>query len=412
MHRKWNRLGSVAGAAAVLAATLGAGIAAESSSAGAASKTFRILYLGALSTTYQKTNAETSALMTRAAVTVLNKSGGVNGAHVVVTVVNDGGTPTTNVTKLEAALNGPNKPNVVIEADAGTEAAASLPVLTQAKVFSFNQSPTATSGTPKKFPYSFTLSPSTTNYVQSFVAYTKSKGYKTVGIVHGNDSYGTAIGAAMAKGAAAAGLKVTGNVAYKTTGLTYTATLSTLQAGKPQVLWADGYGAASGYLVQDIKKIGWTVPTLGDDSFSVSPPIVTAPPTGSLGTTILKNVQFQTVAAGVYTPPSKTPKNRQTMLNAMKRNGHPKASLLFGYEYDGVLMAGYAARAAHTMTTAAKLAKEVVAQQKSKAVPTGLFGSYGYTATSHFSKVPVATFTFVKPTKLITGQFGAPGSAG
>ncbi|HVX19967.1 MAG TPA: hypothetical protein VHB02_05035, partial [Acidimicrobiales bacterium] len=54
--------------------------------------------------------------------------------------------------------------------------------------------------------------------------------------------------------------------------------------------------------------------------------------------------------------------------------------------------------------------KKVVAQQKAKAVPTGLFPSYGYTATSHFAKVPVSSFTFVKPTKLITGQFGAPGS--
>ena len=52
----------------------------------------------------------------------------------------------------------------------------------------------------------------------------------------------------------------------------------------------------------------------------------------------------------------------------------------------------------------------MVAQQKAKSVPTGLFPSYGYTATSHFATVPVKSFAFVKPTKLITGQFGAPGS--
>jgi branched-chain amino acid transport system substrate-binding protein len=306
--------------------------------------------------------------MTRAAVTVLNKSGGINGAHVVVTVVNDGGTPTTGVTKLEAALNSSTKPSVVLDADASPEAAAELPILAQAKVFSLNQSPTATSGTPKKFPYSFDLSPSTTNYVQSFISTAKAKGYKKIAVINGNDAYGTAIGASMVKLAKAAGLTITGETAYKTTGLTYTATLSGLQSGKPQVLWADGYGAASGYLMQDIKKIGWNVPVMADDSFSVSPPVVTPPPTGSLGTTIEKGITFQTVTAGVYTPPSKTPKNVATMLAAMKRNGHPKASLLFGYEYDGVLMAGYAARRA-TATPARRTSQRCRLQPHSSSSP-------------------------------------------
>ena len=56
-------------------------------------------------------------------------------------------------------------------------------------------------------------------------------------------------------------------------------------------------------------------------------------------------------------------------------------------------MAVYAARAANTLTTAAKLAKQVVAQQKSHSVPTGLFPSYGYTPASHFATVPVSAFS-------------------
>ena len=82
--------------------------------------------------------------------------------------------------------------------------------------------------------------------------------------------------------------------------------------------------------------------------------------------------------------------------------------LLFGYEYDAVIMAAYAARSAGTTTTAAKLAKAIVAGQKKGNVPTGLFPSYGYTSTSHFATVPATSFAFVAPSKLVTGIFGSP----
>ena len=213
---------------------------------------------------------------------------------------------------------------MVIFGNASPESSALLPIAKQDKVLTFNQAPTTTSGKASAFPYNFDLSPSTTNYVRAFVSYTKGKGAKKVAIFAGNDAYGTAIGKSMNKEAKADGLTVTDSVNYKVTALTFTSTLSALQSSKPQLVWADAYGAPAGYMMQDLQKIGWTVPVLGDDSFSVSTPITTPPPTGNLGTSALKNLKFQTVTAGVYKPPSQTPKNTQTMLNAMKRNGSPE----------------------------------------------------------------------------------------
>jgi branched-chain amino acid transport system substrate-binding protein len=410
MHRRRNRWACAAAAVAVTGATLGSGVAVGVSTAGASSTPFRVLLIAASSTTYLKTNVQTETLLAKAAVTVVNKSGGVNGHKVVLQTANTNSAATTAVTKLESAENGSTKPNMVIFGNASPESSALLPIAKQDKVLTFNQAPTTTSGKASAFPYNFDLSPSTTNYVRAFVSYTKGKGAKKVAIFAGNDAYGTAIGKSMNKEAKADGLTVTDSVNYKVTALTFTSTLSALQSSKPQLVWADAYGAPAGYMMQDLQKIGWTVPVLGDDSFSVSTPITTPPPTGNLGTSALKNLKFQTVTAGVYKPPSQTPKNTQTMLDAMKRNGSPKASLLFGYEYDAVLMGVYAARKAGTLTTAAKMAKQVVAQQKAHSVPTGLFPSYGYTTASHFATVPLSSFSFVKPSKLITGQFGAPGS--
>src|SRR6185437_7007603 len=353
MNHRTSRLTAAVTASATLALSAVGGLVA-SSSAGAATSPFRVVIVAALTTQYLKTNAQTEVLLTRAAATVINKSGGVAGHKVTVTAVNTNGNPTTAVTKLQAVLGSSTKPNMVILGSSSAETSAELPVATRAKILTFNDAPSETSGTPKVNPYNFDISPSTTNYVQSFVAYTKSKGIKKIGIFAGNDAYGTAIGASMNKAAKAAGLTVTDSVQYKVTGLTFTSTLAALQASKPQLLWADAYNAPAGYLLQDLQKIGWSVPVLGDDSFSVSTPITTEPPTGLLGTSAEKNLRFQTFKAAVWAPASKTPKNTKTMLAAMRRTGSPKASLLFGYDYDAVIMTAYAARSSKTLTTAGK----------------------------------------------------------
>jgi branched-chain amino acid transport system substrate-binding protein len=142
--------------------------AVGSTVAGASKTPFRILMLEPASTSYQKTSVQTVNLMAKSGVTVINRSGGVDGHRVVLTVVNDGATPTTAVTKLESALASANKPDIVINADGGAEASAELPILTQAKVLDFNEAPTTTSGNPKMFPHSFDMSPSTTSYAAVF----------------------------------------------------------------------------------------------------------------------------------------------------------------------------------------------------------------------------------------------------
>lgn len=406
LHRK---LGAGLLAGTLLTVAGATSISVASSVAGASGKPYRILLLAPLSTTYLKTNAATESLMAQAAVTVENKKGGVDGHRIKLTIVNTGGSPTTAVTKLEAALQSKNKPNMVIQGNASPEASAELPILTRSKVLSFNQAPTATSGKPATNPYNFDISPGTTDYVKGFIAYTKAKGLTKVAIFHGNDAYGDTIGTSMTAGAKAAGLTVTDNIGFKTTGLTFTATLEKLQASKPQILWLDGYGAPPAYTLADIKKLGWTVPMIADDSYSVSPTIVAAPPTGALGTTAEKNLEFETFTAGVYHAKATTPKNTQVMLAAMKRNGSPKSSLLFGYEYDAVILTVNAARSAGFNASAAKVAKTIVKQQKTKPAPTGLFSSYGYTSMTHSANVPVSAFAFTAPTPLTTGLFGATG---
>ena len=236
-------------AAGVILVGTAVGAVAGGSVAVASKSPYRILMLVPASTSYQKTSVQTIDLMARAGATVVNKSGGVDGHKVVLTVVNDGATPTTAVTKLESALASANKPDVVINADGGAEASAELPILTSAKILSFNEAPTTTSGNPKMFPYNFDMSPSTTSYAAVFSPYVKAHGGKSVGILYGSNSYDVSINKAWVAAVKKTGLKLTDSVQYNNATLTMVAELETLQASHPDYLFADAYLAQAGYLV-------------------------------------------------------------------------------------------------------------------------------------------------------------------
>ena len=412
MSHRVTRFAAIATASVVAVATVvigGGGSSFTGTSAGASATPFRMMIDAPISSAALAANATTAVNAAKAAVKVINKSGGVLGHKIVLTVSDDGGSPTTAVTKLEAAINSGNKPNVYLAAAASDMSAAVLPILTQNKIISMNEAPTATSGQPSVDPYNFDLSPSTTNYAEAFCPYVKAKGGKSVAILHGNDAYGDPLALAMQAACTADGVTVTGVQQFATTSLDMTAQLEALKAGNPDYLLLQAYGAPAGYIMQDIQKIGWNVPILGDDSVSVSAVINEAPPTGFLGTSLLNNLLVQTFACTVYQPPAKQSAALNNMINGMKSFGPITTTLILAYMYDGVVLASYGAKSAKTTTNAAAIAKAIV-KLKPGGPPTGVFPAYHFTSASHSPNVAVSAFSFTKVTKVINGQFGAPGS--
>lgn len=324
-------------------------------------------------------------------------------------MVDDAGSATTAVTKLESAINSSTPPAVFLQGDESTTAAAVLPILTQNKVVSFNQAPTATSGVPSVTPYNFDLSPSVGNYAAAFCPYVKAHGGSSVAILHGNDAYGVPLGAAIQSACTADGVKVTGNQSFDTTALDMTPQLEALQAGNPSYLLVQAYGAPAGYILQDIQKLGWKVPILGDDSFGVSQVVNAPAPTGFLGTPLVANLKVQTFASAVYRPAAQQPAALNAMISALKEQGPIPASLILAYMYDGVILAAEGAKAAGTTTNGAAIAA-AVARLAPGGPPTAIFPSYHFTSSSHAPNVPISSLTFVAPTKLVDGQMGAPGA--
>jgi branched-chain amino acid transport system substrate-binding protein len=387
------------------------GSSASGSASGSGSSSsadpLRILLITPLSSSVLGANATTSVNAAKAAIATINKNGGVLGHPVQLDVEDDAGQVTTAVTKLTTALNSSNKPAIVMQADSSTQAAALLPLTTQNKIVSFNQSPTADSSDPTKMPYNFDLSPSTANYAAAFCPEMKKEGAKTFGILHGDSAFADSETDEVAKQCQAKGLTLVGNEKFALTALDVTPQLSALKSKNPDVLMVSSFGAPSGYVLQGRDRLGWDVPIIGDNAFMVSPVVNTPPPTGQLGTSLENNVKALVFASTAYSKDQ--PQAVTDMIKDMKAIGPIPAPLIVAYSYDAMILAAEGAKAAGTTTDGTKIAKAIEGLQAG-GPKTAIFPAYHFSTKSHAANIDPTAFAFVKPTKVVDGQFGAPGS--
>jgi branched-chain amino acid transport system substrate-binding protein len=349
-------------------------------------------------------NAKMAVQSVKAAASVVNKDGGIDGHQVNVTVVDDQGDPTTAVTKLQQAINGGHKPLAWLNSGPSNLSAAALPVLTQNKILSFNVGPTADSSDPTKFPLNFDMSPSSPNYAIAFCPYAKQQGWTKVGILYTDDAYGDVLGPAIKTECEKSGSTVTGIQKFDPTSLDMTAQVQQIKSGNPQVVMLVGYGAEVGYVLKGFTKIGWSVPILGDVAVAATDIVNTAPPKGLLGTPEEKTLKFQCFQSTVAQP--NQPANLNTMISALKAQGPIPASLVLAYDYDGVQLLAAAAKAANTVTDTSAIAK-AIENLKAGDAKTGVFPRYYFSTTSHAPNEPANAFTFASPSTLTDGQFDA-----
>lgn len=368
----------------------------------AADDTFRVAVLGGLSAKgVLADNAATSVLATQASVALINKAGGINGQQVVLTVVDDQGNPTVAVTKLRGLINSADKPSVVLNSGPSGIADATLPILNQAGILSLNIGPTTTSFDPKKFPLNFDLSPNPTNYAASFLDYIKSKGYKSVGIIHGSSAYGESFGKLMQDVLTAGGITVTANEEYDNASLDMTPQVDKVRATSPEALIVDGYGPVVGYVLQSIQKLGWDIPLLGDNSIAATGLTSKKPPEGVLGTDAVKNLVMQVFQSTKYDP-NATDVN--AAVDAMKSLGDIKASLIVAYNLDSMVLVSAAAKAANSTDP-----KAIAAALETDAVTadahTVILKKYNFTKDNHAANPSTDSMTFISPSELKNGQF-------
>lgn len=349
-------------------------------------------------------NSKMTVNAVKAAAAVVNKNGGFDGHPVNVTVVDDQGDPTTAVTKLQEQINNGKKPLAWLDSGPSNLAAAALPVLNQNKILSFNVGPTADSSNPSKFPLNFDLSPDSANYATAFCPYAKQQGYTKVAVLYTDDAYGDVLGPAIKDACTKSGSTVTGIEKFDPTSLDMTPQIQSIKSGNPQAVMLVGYGAEVGYVLKGFTKLGWSVPILGDVAVAATDIVTEAPPKGLLGTAEEKQLKFECFQSTVAQ--KNQPANLTTMIAALKQEGPVPASLVLGYDYDGVQMLAAAAKAANTVTDTAALAKAIENLKEGDAA-TAVFPRYYFTSSSHAPNEPPSAFTFATPSTLTDGQFDA-----
>ena len=393
-----TRLFKVVGGLAALA-MVAAGCASEDASG--SDSEYHVLVLGGISAEgVLADNASTSVLSAKAGVDLVNKNGGIDGKKVTIKVVDDQADPTVAVTKLREAI-AKAKPDLVLNSGPSTVADATLPILKQNNILSFNIGPTATSADPKAFPLNFDLSASAQNQLDAFPPYFAEKGYKKVGILHGSSSYGEVYGAAAEKTFKAAGVNVVANEEYDVAALDMTAQLEAIRAKSPDALVLDAYGAPLGYVLKGVEKLGWNIPIIGNTSVAATGLISTAPPSGVLGTPAVKNLVMQVYKSTAHDDKAT---DVNDLVARMKAIDPIKATLIVAYNNDALALVQAAADKAKS-TDATKLAEALLDPKVLESATTAVIDTYRFSADSHAANPSADEFAFIAPGPLKDGQF-------
>ncbi|WP_434446906.1 ABC transporter substrate-binding protein [Lentzea sp. E54] len=401
-----KRVGGLLAAAAVLATACSPDTGEGGNAAG--DDVYRIVQLVGLNQAGPAAvNAQAAAHAAKAAVAVLNERGGILGRTVELEVIDDGGDPTTAVTKLQARLNSGPKPNLVLPGNTSAEALPMAPVITEAEVFSVQQASASALDDPEKFPYLFKTPPIPASWATSFADYAKGKGARKVAIIAGKDAFAQATVEATREALAAAGLTLSGEETYTPEDLDVTAQLERLRAGAPDILFMQGAGASVGYVLESRNKIGWTdVPLVADSTAAVTSLLNRAAPDGLVGTPATTNVHLHVLAGAVQGARHANPEALETMLAALKAEQEITLPLNAYFAYDAIMLAAKAAEETGTVTDVK--AQSAYLETLTPAT-TGLWAlsSYTFTAKSHGPAADPTAVAIVPVSVLRDGRYGA-----
>lgn len=359
---------------------------------------FKILYMGGLSGP-DAADATAASHGMKAAVTFLNKHGGLAGHHIALSVKTDQGKATNAVADLQSALSGGSTPNLVWPGSTSTTGEAVAPTLTRDKILANGVVSAPSVVTPKVNPYFFNVTGSLKTQGQDLAKYFKSKGETHVGILYENFIIGQEEEGAEAAALKAAGI-TTSIVNYPLTALNVTPQMESLKSDNVQAILLDGLGQPVGLALAARATMGWSVPVVGDALTSG-----TFDPKG-VAATQLKGVYWLVQNVEVYKAHESPAFD--TFYKAVRKLG-PIDVPLFEYAagWDVVMQADAAAKQSHSIA-ATKMAAALNHLKKLKKPNYVLAPHETYSPKTHALTVPLRVVPMAVPTG---GMYDVPAHA-
>jgi hypothetical protein len=286
-----------------------------------------VLLISALSGPYAP-NAVAAVDGFKAAIYYVNQHGGFNGAKVNLVTKNDNGDPTVALSVLKSALSSGPKPMWVYAGWTSDEALAMMPTLTSDKLFSFETTAAAALGNGSAYPYQFNFGESGTANSLPYVQYLKGQGYTNVGLLTGNDAYGTTVEQAYEDAFKQEGVKFV-SAPYSATATDLTPQLEKLKSSNVDVVLLNSEGPTAAYALKSITSIGWSVPFYGDGTSCV------VDMTAFVPVSLLARGKFFCSPIGQYAPPTQKSQAVQDMLTSLSAIGVTSITLPLGDYADG-----------------------------------------------------------------------------
>lgn len=325
----------------------------------------------------------------KAAVDVINNSGGVLGHKVVLTMKDDAGDPTTAVTLLESELAGSTKPNLVVPGLFSTETVPLVPIATKAGILTVAPGDAQSLDDPAKYPLHFSCTPLGSSTATALIAEMKSKGYTKLGIAVTDDEASVSTADYLEADAKAAGMTYTA-AQLSLTAVDATPQLEQLTAAKPQVVIFVMDGASNGVLLRSRATLGWTVPfytNTAGTSFNVGAQV---PPAD------WKNVYLQAQSFLVYGNPETQTPQFKTFSAALSKYVPQvtQGMALYVNPYDPLLVWAAAANKAKSVDPQ-KVAAAIETLTNSSQVPNFVGQGTLYGGDAHFPDFSPSDFVYV-----------------
>jgi branched-chain amino acid transport system substrate-binding protein len=325
----------------------------------------------------------------KAAVDVINNSGGVLGHKVVLTMKDDAGDPTTAVTLLESELAGATKPNLVVPGLFSTETVPLVPITTKAGILTVAPGDAQSLDDPAKYPLHFSSTPLGSSTAAALIAEMKSKGYTKLGIAVTDDEASVSTESYLEADAKAADMTYTA-AQLSLTAVDATPQLEQLMAAKPQVVIFVMDGASNGVLLRSRATLGWTVPfytNTAGTSFNVGAQVPTAD---------WKNVYLQAQSFLVYGNPETQTPQFKTFSAALSKYVPQvtQGMALYVNPYDPLLVWAAAANKAKSVDPQ-KVAAAIQTLTNSSQVPNYVGQGTLYGGDAHFPNFTPSDFVYV-----------------
>ncbi len=194
----------------------------------------------------------------------VNEAGGINGQKIELIIADDAGDPRS------AALAAQKLASSEVAAVIGTYGSAvteaSQNIYDESGIVQIGTGSTSIRLTEKGLERFFRTCPRDDAQGDAAAAIIKARGYRNIALLHDNSSYSKGLAEATMQSLEGSGVNVVFYDALTPGERYYTATLTKMQAAKPEFVFFTGYYPETGMLLRQKKEMGWDAPLMGGDA--------------------------------------------------------------------------------------------------------------------------------------------------